>query len=170
VRFVYQPREFAARAVIACSTGIAVLAAAHARNVDAQATAQTASPCSAAFRGNPPIQRLANNPPPVPTLLTPANGTTTDKTPTFTWTEVRDSEGDTVIFQIEIDDNPDFSSPEIATRGQRHTSLTPERPLRAATYCWRVRAIDDIEARSQYSPAFEVTIRPAGVGAAPAGR
>jgi hypothetical protein len=72
---------------------------------------------------------------------------------------VGDTEGDTVVYQIQIDDNGDFSSPEVDTRGQWQTSLTPERPLKDGRYCWRVRSIDDIQARSPYPAAFAFTIR-----------
>jgi hypothetical protein len=120
---------------------------------------QTASMCAAAETPAAPAPRFHNNPPPWPTLLSPADATTTaNPTPTFAWTIVRDPEGDSVIFQLQVDDRPDFSSPEIDTRGHAYASFTPERPLPQGTYCWRVRSIDDIEARSPYSAAFEVTI------------
>lgn len=122
-------------------------------------SSQVEATCAETAVPTAPIARLHNNPPPRPTLLSPADAsTTTHSTPTFTWTLVRDPEGDTVIFQLQVDDNPDFSSPAIDTRGHAYASFTPERPLRGGTYCWRVRSIDDIEASSPYSTAFEVTI------------
>jgi len=95
-------------------------------------------------------------------LLTPGHGTTTGTDrPVFSWTPVVDPEGDTVTFWIQIDDDPDFSSPEVDARRGPQTTFTPDRPLREGTYCWRVRSIDDIEAMSPYAGAFAVTIRAA---------
>ena len=127
--------------------------------------------CSPAPTPPAPPWQYRNNPPPTPVLLTPAHSTTlSTNRPVFSWTPVVDLEGDTVIFEIQIDDNADFSSPEVQTRGQRHATLTPERPLPDGTYCWRVRTIDDIEATSPYSGAFAVTIRSGGGTAAGAAR
>jgi hypothetical protein len=114
--------------------------------------------CQAKVPVMPPHQ-IDNNPPPIPTLLAPGDGAVVGTaTPTFRWGPVTDPEGDTVIFEIQADDDPAFGSPEID--GHRHpdAAFTPARPLPAGTYCWRVRAIDDINAESPYSAAFTVTI------------
>jgi hypothetical protein len=74
------------------------------------------------------------------------------------WSEVGDREGDTVIYQIQVDDNPDFSSPVISAYEQQRASHTPGQPLADGTYCWRVRSIDDIQAASPFTPAFAVTV------------
>jgi hypothetical protein len=122
-------------------------------------SSQAVTGCAVAGIPTAPPLRFHNNPPPWPTLLSPLDGAATaNRTPTFQWTLVGDSEGDSVIFQLQVDNSPDFSSPEIDTRGHAYASFTPDRPLPRGTYCWRVRSIDDIEARSPYSAAFEVTI------------
>jgi hypothetical protein len=130
--------------------------------------AQTAS-CSAVPTPPVPPWRLHNNPPPTPLLLTPARAASVATSrPVFSWTPVMDSEGDSVIFQIQIDDDADFSSPEVDAKWQTHPTLVPEEPLADGTYCWRVRSIDDIQAASPYSAAFVVTIRSdAGTTAGP---
>jgi hypothetical protein len=143
------------------SIGLLLAALTIAAGADVQAQAAE-SPCSSAPAPAAPPLQYRNNAPPIPTLLTPAHAATaTSDRPEFRWTPVIDREGDTVTFEVQIDDQADFSSPEVDGRLGPETSFTPERPLRAGTYCWRVRSIDDIEAKSPYTGAFAVTIQSA---------
>ena len=75
-------------------------------------------------------------PPPAPSLLTPSNGSSTcDITPTFEWSAV----GGATSYQIQVDNNSTFSSPEInVTTGS--PNYTPGLALAPGTYYWRVRA------------------------------
>ena len=76
-----------------------------------------------------------NTAPPVPTLSGPIDGVATnDTTPTFTWNSVTDPEGDTVTYEIQIDNNSDFSSPvslSPTATGLGTTTYTPTTTLTA---------------------------------------
>jgi hypothetical protein len=109
----------------------------------------------------PPPSRpvnVRNNPPPAPVLDAPADGITTAEHPVFRWEPVVDPEGDSVTFRIQIDDDPDFSSPSVDVWRGPETWFSPTEPLPPGTYCWRVRSIDDINAVSPYTRAFAVRI------------
>ena len=92
---------------------------------------------------------MLNTAPPTPALLTPVNNAgQSDTTPTFTWSPVVDAEGDAVTYEIQVDNNNDFSSPVVlsptATALARAT-YTPTTTLTAGTtYFWRVRSSDGI--------------------------
>ena len=80
-------------------------------------------------------------PPAAPTLFEPAdNSTTSDGTPTFTWSVVSDPSGISA-YEIWVDDDSDFSSPEILDN-TTSTSYTPAVLLTYGNYSWRVRAYD----------------------------
>ncbi len=77
-----------------------------------------------------------------PLLFSPRNNSfNLSETPTFTWLHLYNSttNGDLVEYMIQIDDNPDYSSPvEIyVTTSQVYT---PVPPLSDGTYYWRVKA------------------------------
>jgi len=92
-------------------------------------------------------------PPDVPTLSSPANASTTcDSTPTFTWSSVNG----TTHYDIQVDNNSDFSSPEINYSGSS-TSHTPSSPLSPGTYYWRVRASNTC-GDSNWSSVWNLTI------------
>jgi len=75
-------------------------------------------------------------PPPVPTLISPGNGTTTsDTTPAFDWST---SSGAT-LYQIQVDDSSSFTSPVIDTTTSI-SNYTPGSGLSDNTYYWHVRA------------------------------
>ncbi|MDP6958142.1 MAG: Ig-like domain-containing protein, partial [Planctomycetota bacterium] len=75
--------------------------------------------------------------PSVPSLSSPAHGSyTNDTTPTFSWGAISDAN----LYQIQIDNNSDFSSP-VAYPYTSSTSYPPA-ALSANTYYWRVRARD----------------------------
>ena len=78
----------------------------------------------------------SSTPPDAPTLISPSNGSTTaNTTPTFSWST---SSGATQ-YQIQIDNNADFSSPE-QDQTLPGTNYTPASALSDGTYNWRVRA------------------------------
>ncbi|MCD6166249.1 hypothetical protein J7K19_06045, partial [bacterium] len=79
--------------------------------------------------------------PPVPNLISPANGSTTnDNTPTFDWDDITDA----VEYQIQVDNNSNFSSPERNQVGLTTSTYTPTSSLSDGTYYWRVRAKDNL--------------------------
>ena len=108
---------------------------------------------TAAFDGLTPATQIAtvvvNTAPPTPTLLTPVNNAgQSDTTPTFTWSPVVDAEGDAVTYEIQVDNNSDFSSPVVLSPTATALSTatyTPTTTLTAGTtYFWRVRSSDGI--------------------------
>ena len=74
--------------------------------------------------------------PAAPVLVAPADASTTstDNTPTFDWNAASSANE----YQIQIDDNSNFSSP-VASVTVTTTEYTPAAPLANATYYWRVR-------------------------------
>jgi Zn-dependent metalloprotease len=85
------------------------------------------------------------NPPSLPTLTSPAsNALTTDLTPTFVWTMPATSPAFDHFF-IQVDNNVDFSSPEVNISNASITTLnfTPGSNLLSNTkFYWRVRAVN----------------------------
>lgn len=74
--------------------------------------------------------------PAAPALNAPADGASTaDTTPTFSWNSVANANE----YEIEVDNNADFSSP-IVNRTQPGTQFTPGNALTQGTYFWRVGA------------------------------
>jgi subtilisin family serine protease len=91
--------------------------------------------------------------PAVPTLATPTNGsTTTDTTPTFDWNDVSGA----TAYTIQVDNNSDFSSPEIQ-QSPTVSTYTPGTALAAGTYYWRVLATNAYGS-SAYSSSWSVII------------
>jgi predicted phage tail protein len=89
-----------------------------------------------------------------PPLLTPkADATETTGTPTFTW----DAMPEGVDYQIQVDSNDDFSSPEFDDTADT-LSRTPVTPLANGVYQWRVRAITADDTPSEWSQPQIVTI------------
>ena len=92
-----------------------------------------------------------NTPPPAPSLVSPDNGAVLlDNTPTFEWTSVSDPSG--VTYQIQIDNDADFSSPVYSAENMppitTHT-LPDENALGMSAipfikYFWHVRAVDGV--------------------------
>ena len=90
-----------------------------------------------------------------PALLSPLDGEETgDNTPTFDWTDVVDTTG--VTYEIQIDDNPAFTSPA-TTQGLTDSEFTPA-PLADGTYNWRVQATDGVGRSSGFTDSRSVTI------------
>jgi hypothetical protein len=106
---------------------------------------------------------VATNPPPaVPTLLTPANASsTTDLTPTFDWNDVSGA----TSYTIQVDNNSDFSSPEIQ-QSPTVSTYTPASNLAAGTYYWRVLATN-ANGSSAYSGSWSVILNATVVPAVP---
>jgi YVTN family beta-propeller protein len=71
-----------------------------------------------------------------PSLSAPADGGSTyETTPTFDWLPVSSA----TAYRLQVDDNADFSSPEIDT-ATPNTDYMPGSPLLPGTYSWRVWA------------------------------
>jgi cysteinyl-tRNA synthetase len=94
-------------------------------------------------------------PPSRPKLKNPADeATIDDTTPKLVW---RKSKGYPVSYQVEIDDDADFSSPLIEVdRTKPKYVVSPA--LAPGTYYWRVRAEDGVGDRSKWSKGRSFTI------------
>ncbi len=89
----------------------------------------------------------------VPVLVSPSAGTiTTDRTPAFDWADTPGA----LSYTLQVDNNSDFSSPEINT-SQAVSTYTPSSDLSAGTYYWRVKA-NNASGSSDYSGAWDITI------------
>jgi serine protease len=102
-------------------------------------------------------QALSGWPPPLPdapALVAPASGSmTNDDTPTFDWSAVSGG----AQYQIHVDDDAGFASPEIAVT----TSATGHAPLTGLaddTYNWRVRAQSSTGSWGNWSATWTLTI------------
>jgi MSHA biogenesis protein MshQ len=100
-----------------------------------------------------------SEPPPAPTLLSPADGATVNTpAPSFDWTDVLDPDGDAVTYEIQADDSGcGFASLEVNQTGLATSDFTPAF-LANGTYCWRARAVDALGAAGPWSANWSVTI------------
>ena len=106
-----------------------------------------------------------SQPPAAPNLVSPADGAVVNTSnPTFTWTAGADPDGDTVSYQLQADDSGcGFGSPELDQSGIGGTSHVAGGGLANATYCWRVRAIDEHGLVGPWSATRNVTVNAAVV-------
>jgi hypothetical protein len=89
-----------------------------------------------------------------PQLLTPAvDAVETNATPAFTWETMSNG----VNYQIQVDNNADFVSPEFDDKAAP-TSRTPVTPLVNGVYYWRVRSFTADDTPGAWSAAQVVTI------------
>jgi len=100
-----------------------------------------------------------DNTPPSPSLVSPENGVELlDNTPTFEWTSVTDPSD--VTYQIQIDDNSDFSSlvySAIYLADNAHT-LPDASALALGKYYWYVRAKDGVGNTGPWSEEWNFTV------------
>lgn len=91
--------------------------------------------------------------PAAPVKIDPLDGSThaADNTPTFSWNAANDAND----YQLQVDDDSDFSSPVVNTT-TLGTSYTPATALNNATYYWRVRGRDTVNGCNCYG-AFSST-------------
>ncbi len=103
-----------------------------------------------------------NTAPSTPELYLPQNDTEiTNRTPTFSWSNSTDSDGDPITYNIQIDGDIDFSSPTVngfnvisIAESSNTTNWTATSELQDldTEYFWRVRAYDG----SSYSDWSEI--------------
>jgi M6 family metalloprotease-like protein len=118
-------------------------------------TCDNAGNCAAAIHTGPYLIDA------VPELISPVDGSTiADNTPTFDWGDVTG----TTQYQIQVDNNVDFSSPVIDTTTTVST-YTPTAALANGVYHWHVRARSGSNWNA-YSSARTVTIAASPPGAA----
>jgi len=115
-----------------------------------------------------------NAAPPAPAKTSPADGTITDNSPTFTWVATTDDLSGIARYELWVDDDPNFSSPEVLENTADNITLNFISPALAdGNYSWRVRAWDQAGNRSNFETPWmfsvttipwnvEVTVSPSG--------
>jgi uncharacterized repeat protein (TIGR01451 family) len=98
------------------------------------------------------IVKIDTEKPGVVTLIYPGTEVPeiADNTPPFEWEEVIDPLSGVAYYEIQVDDNIDFSSPEYWDNSTTNTS-TPITSLDDATYRFRVRAVDNAKNKGDWS-------------------
>lgn len=96
---------------------------------------------------------LDTTPPAAPSLRSPTNGSSTPKRPQLSWFAVSGA----ARYEIQIDNNADFSSPEFTTTTNK--TLAQSKALLSRRYYWRVRAKDAAGNWSAWSAVFSFTVR-----------
>lgn len=90
--------------------------------------------------------------PPTPTLVSPSNGSSAaNQTPTFSWNAVTGA----TSYNLLVDNNSDFSSPEISVAPTTNSYTVPTKALSAGTYYWKVKVTS---ASGSYSSAWTYTV------------
>jgi len=96
---------------------------------------------------------ILGNAPGVPTLALPANASSTsDLTPTFDWNDVSGATSYTIL----VDNNSDYSSPEI-NQSPTASTYTPGTNMATGTYYWKVLATNAFGS-SVYTASWTVTL------------
>jgi hypothetical protein len=100
--------------------------------------------------------------PEAPDLISPENGEEIfDTTPTLDWADVSDPSG--VTYQIQIDDDEDFSSPVYNVTGLTESTYTvPDELQLFVKYYWHVRAKDGANNVGDWSDTWNFTVVPMG--------
>lgn len=101
--------------------------------------------------------------PTVPTLYSPPDRTVTgDQTPTLCWNTATDTGSGVASYALEIDSTLLFKSRDLRriTGISYRLDYTPDTPLPAGTWYWRVRAVDKVGWLSDYSTPRTITIEP----------
>jgi fibronectin type 3 domain-containing protein len=95
-----------------------------------------------------------NTAPTVPNQVFPLNNTLcTDNNVLFEWNASTDSEGNAITYRIEISDNNSF-----LTLLKNETSFAESKLIfleKGKAYYWRIKAVDNRNAESSYSPIME---------------
>ena len=100
-------------------------------------------------------------PPPVPQLIAPSNGSSTsDALPTFVWNLVQDEESNPCTYKLQVDNDINFSSPEINVSDIPVNNYTPYVRLndKDIDYYWRVKAVDAVGNESDWSEVWKLHI------------
>ncbi|MBI4016353.1 MAG: hypothetical protein HY363_01530, partial [Candidatus Aenigmarchaeota archaeon] len=108
--------------------------------------------------------RSANTAPPAPVLLTPANSSTIqNRTQHYSWNTSVDADGDNVTYNLQVDNDSDFISPEIniSTINQTNENITNFTSVVELAvdrqYFWRVNGFDGTEFGA-FSKTFNFTL------------
>jgi len=105
-----------------------------------------------------PESGLDNTPPPAPSLVSPANGENmSDNTPTFRWAAVTDLSLP-VTYTLQVDNDSNFSYPEVDVSGLIDNAYTPATELADGTYYWHVHAVDNAGNVGEWSATWSLHI------------
>jgi hypothetical protein len=97
-----------------------------------------------------------NELPEVPVLFEPLNNSNLNEEPVLVWDESTDMDSDLVSYQVLVDNNADFSSPEI-NNDETSTTFDTLGKLQSGKYYWKVRSTDGID-NSAYSEVWTFTL------------
>lgn len=97
---------------------------------------------------------IDTTPPPAPILLSPVNLSNTNRQPTLQWTTTI---GD-ITYEIQVDNNSDFSSPEF-TASAKKLSIRTSKLSQGSTYYWRIRVSDKAGNWSAWSSVFSFFVK-----------
>jgi hypothetical protein len=89
-------------------------------------------------------------PPSAPALVSPTNGLHVENTPVLDWSDVADAKS----YEILVDNDADFSSPEIPVSDVSLSTYTPTITLGNGTYSWKVRAYDNVGNAGSFSSTW----------------
>jgi parallel beta-helix repeat protein len=91
-------------------------------------------------------------PPPAPILQAPLNGAiTNDSTPNFRWTSITIENSFPITYELQVDNDNNFLSPEVDATGLSENTYAPVIELADENYFWRVRAVDGAGNVGQWS-------------------
>ncbi|MFN8382104.1 MAG: metallophosphoesterase [Anaerolineales bacterium] len=96
---------------------------------------------------------IDTTPPPPPTLVSPTNGSKSANSLLLQWKAVDGA----LQYQIELDNNADFSSPEFKDASSK-SSIRSKALAKGATYYWHVRAKDKAGNWSSWSTSFSFSV------------
>jgi hypothetical protein len=105
----------------------------------------------------PAVFTMESDPPPVPTLISPSDGSTVGLIgrvkPTFEWSAVSDESG--IYYNLQIATSPTVTASTliVTVTGLTETSYTLQSPLNYGTYYWAVQAVDGAENESGWTAA-----------------
>jgi flagellar hook assembly protein FlgD len=101
--------------------------------------------------------KLDMEPPPKPKLLFPEDGASVrSPRPTFDWENVVDTVSGLDCYEIQVDNNRDFGSPEYIAIVIASNAI-PQSDLAQSEYYWRVRARDKLDHYSDWTDPWRFT-------------
>jgi len=92
---------------------------------------------------------IDSTPPPPPSLISPSDKSNSQNSPMLQWSTADGA----LLYQIEMDNNVDFNSPEFNTTTSK-TAIRAKTPVKSTTYFWHVRAKDKAGNWSNWSSTY----------------
>jgi hypothetical protein len=98
-------------------------------------------------------------PPAAPLPVSPAYGAyTNDSTPEFTWNATTSTLGSPFTYDLQVDNDPYFRSPEVNETSLSDTFYTPLTPLPDGLYYWRLRTLNFLDVAGVWSALRPFTV------------